>query len=130
MANMNSSRIDRIASLVAESFVAASGKLHLGPQKKSTGRKSLSWHQKFRFNPEGWELDQLMPKIVKYLKNPPADRLNGYAAPQWFIQFNTKRGVWPVKKWNSKNKKTYQKLVEDGELTGTGVAGWLFSEEG
>lgn len=124
---MDEARITAIADRIASQHTA--GKLQLGPRKKSKGRNTLSWHQVFKFDPEGWDLDKLMQKVIRYLKKPPTDSIPGYAAPRWFVQFDTSRGKWPVERWDRRNMQTYQKLVENGDLTGKGIAGWVFVEE-
>lgn len=122
---MDEARIAAIAERVAR---GSSGKLSLGPQKKFKGRNTMGWSQAFKFNPEGWELDNLIQKITRYLKSPPTQSLAGYASPNWFVQFKTRSGTWQSERWDRMGK-TYQKLVEQGELTGTGIAGWVFVQE-
>ena len=124
---MDKFRIAKITKIIARDFIA--GKLQLGPRKKTRGRKSLTWYQDFKFDPEGWDFKELGPKIIRYLKKPPMDFIPGYAAPKWFLQFKTKNGIWSVDKWTRRDEKTYQDLVEKGDLTGKGTAGWSFVQE-
>ena len=124
---MDESRINAIVERVAGQHTA--GRLQLGPRKKTMGGNTMSWYQDFKFDPEGWELKDLMKKVIRYLKKPPANKLRGYSGPTWFIQFKTNRGMWSVKEWGRRTTQTYEKLVEDGKLIGKGIGGWSFKEE-
>ena len=125
---MDNGRIHIVAERVAKMFLA--GRLQLGPRKKTKGRNTIAWYQDFKYDPDGWELKDLMQKVIRYLKKPPVDKLRGYSTPNWFIQLKTKSGVFPVYKWDSRTVKTYQKMVENGQLTGKATGGWSFKKEG
>ena len=124
---MDEAHIEVMAERVAGQYTAA--RLQLGPRKKTRGIENIAWYQDFKFDPEGWALETLMKKITRYLKKPPTKKLRGYSGPTLFIQFKTSRGTWPVFRWDSKTIKTYDKLVEQGKLTGKGTGGWSFKKQ-
>jgi hypothetical protein len=120
---MNEDRIDRIAAQIV------ANRLTLGPRKKNTGNNSVSFYQKVQFDPDGWELPDLMKKIIRNLKKPPVKSLPGHHKPRWFVSLKTSGGQWPVDRWTRREIKTFEKLKEMGQLLGIGSAGWVFVKE-